>query len=489
MHSSLSLVAATIAVGLLVVACGSAPSPAPITLSPSGSPMSSSASASPSSTGVPTASPSLPPLPAPAGLPLRGSAREIGEQVLMAPRPDGSLFISIPRPDGSVLALLDPSGRPRPGWPITVQDSTLCEQLLPVDDGSVRVVCGVRPDPVPVDARAFAFDAGGRSMAGWPVQLRPGIWNAGRVIGDDLTVFSGEWFGQVSHEAWVTTVAADGSIRRGTDVPIVENCCGEEWAVGPDGIAYGVVSVSGWAEGSAEVSRIMALDLSSVRAGWPVKIDGMASGPAFGPDGQIVVTVGSFVRRTSRVLVFDRDGKAILASSAMLPIATAELGVDCGGALPRPPLVAEDGTIFVFSEIDTAVLALDPSLEVMRGWPYRPATPLVRPYYADPRYEISCSSLGVPVVGPDSTLYMPLQARDEAVGGSLVAVGPDGRVRPGWPIELRRPGAEFWSVVVGSDGTAYALAIEPETGDTSSASILAIAPDSTVLYTTTIIDP
>ncbi len=35
----------------------------------------------------------------------------------------------------------------------------------------------------------------------------------------------------------------------------------------------------------------------------------------------------------------------------------------------------------------------------------------------------------------------------------------------------------------------YALAIEPETGDASSASILAIAPDSTVLYRTTIIDP
>jgi len=62
-------------------------------------------------------------------------------------------------------------------------------------------------------------------------------------------------------------------------------------------------------------------------------------------------------------------------------------------------------------------------------------------------------------------------------------------VRPGWPVELRRPGAEFWSVVVGSDGTAYVLAIEPEPGDTTSATVLAIAPDSSVLYRTTIIDP
>jgi hypothetical protein len=62
-------------------------------------------------------------------------------------------------------------------------------------------------------------------------------------------------------------------------------------------------------------------------------------------------------------------------------------------------------------------------------------------------------------------------------------------MRPGWPVELRRPGAEFWSVTVGSDGTAYALAMEPEPGGTSSASILAIAPDSTVRWTTTIVDP
>ena len=97
--------------------------------------------------------------------------------------------------------------------------------------------------------------------------------------------------------------------------------------------------------------------------------------------------------------------------------------------------------------------------------------------------------LAIPAVGPDSTLYLPLQAREATVGGSIVAVGPDGRVRPGWPVVLKRPGSEFWSVVVGSDGAVYGLAVEPESGDTSSASILAIAPDSTVRYTSTIIEP
>lgn len=398
----------------------------------------------------------------------------------MAPGPGGTLFVSIPGSGGSVLALLDGGGRPRPGWPITLNESISCPGLFPVEDGSVRVVCDT------TDLRAaFAFDARGGLMAGWPIELPLLYWNAGRVVGNELTFFTLRWLTDtISCEAWVTTVAADGSVRRGTDV---EACYGR-WAVGPDGVVYGAGSVGGSALGSADVSGITALDLDGSRAGWPVSFDGTASGPAFGRGELIVLTVGSLMRGTSRVLIFDRDGKAVSAASTELPIATAESGVDCVRGM-QPPLVAQDGTIFVVSEIDTAVFALDPSLKVVRGWPFEPAVPLEWPWEHDPSDELFCPSLALPAVGPDSILYLPLQARDATVGGSIVAVGPDGRVRPGWPVELRRPGAEFWSVVVGSDGTVYALAIEPEPGETSSASILAIAPDSTVLWTTTIIDP
>ena len=128
---------------------------------------------------------------------------------------------------------------------------------------------------------------------------------------------------------------------------------------------------------------------------------------------------------------------------------------------------------------------------VMRGWPYRPATPLVRPYYADPptRGQLG-SSLSAPAAGPDSTLYLPLQARGEAVGGSLVAVGPDGRERFGWPVELTeaRRGSSGLSSLV-QTGPPMRWRSQPETGGASSATILAIAPDSTVRYTTTIVDP
>ena len=151
-------------------------------------------------------------------------------------------------------------------------------------------------------------------------------------------------------------------------------------------------------------------------------------------------------------------------------------------------MVAQDGTIIVFSEIDPAVFAISPTRTVLPGWPYRPPSSLEHPGASDPRNELSCAPIARPAVGPDGVVYLPLSAGNEKVGGSIVAVGKNSRVRPGWPVELQRAGAEFWSVVVGADGTAFALAMEPEPDNHSSATILAIAPDSTVRYRTTIVD-
>jgi outer membrane protein assembly factor BamB len=417
----------------------------------------------------------------------------------MASGRGGDLFVSIPQTRGSVLALLDPDGRPRSRWPITVKNSTWCGLLLPVEDGSVRILCNgtdlPQPDNDVSDARAFAFDAGGRPIAGWPIELRPG---PGTVVGDALVYVEQQILTDtynddtVSHEVWVTRIAANGAIRGGTRAPMVGD--DEWWDIGPDGVAYGVELVSGLAKGSPEVSRLTAIDQSGERQGWPVSFNGIASGPAFRPDGQILLTVASSTRKTSRVLRFEPGGNAVAARSAELPLMTGEIVFDdgpyeCGRPVPRPPIVAADGTAFVYSELDTAIFALDPTLTVLPGWPYRPSTALERPNPQSEHYGISCPSLALPAVGPDSTLYLALKARGDAVGGSLVAVGPNGKVRPGWPVELKHPGSEFWKVVVGADGTVYALAIEPESSKTSSATILAIAPDSTVLWTTTIIEP
>jgi hypothetical protein len=505
-HSWLAL----IVVAGLVAACGSAPSTAPSapSASPSGSTASSSASASPRIAATPPASPSLTPPPGSASLPVHGSARELSDHVvLMAPAADGGLYIVIPaRTAPALLALLDASGQPRAGWPLSLAGVTSCGQLLAAEDGSVRVLCGLDSlyGSPHAPTRAFAFDSSGRSLVGWPVDPKPSAaargfdWSAtGRVVGDELTLFTGVVDTTTENATFVGTlgtVAGNGEVKPGTQVPM-KSCCVHVFGIGPDGVGYDVAPGAASFEEPDGPSSIAAMDASGLRAGWPVSIDGVASAPAFGPAGRIVLSVGSTRRQTTRILAFDREGTAAAARSAELPLATIDKNTgDTGGCtvgMPAAPIVAQDGTIFIYSEIDSAVLALDSSLGTMTGWPFEIATRLVR---ARPGLESEheagyCPASVVPATGPDGTLYLLLEARNAAVGGSFVAVGPNGKVRSGWPVELKRPGAEFWSVVVGSDGTVYALAVEPEAGGSSSASILAIAPDSTVIYTTTIVEP
>ncbi len=502
MRTSRWPLATTTLIGMLVAGCAFATSPT-ATTRPSERPSGISATPTPGArpSGAATRSPSLPPPSASASLPIRGSARENSDHsILTAPGPDRGVYVLIPmREAPAVLAMLDPAGRPLAGWPVAVPGATFCDRLLPVADGSVRVICTMENSEgnmfPPIGA--YAFDESGRGLPGWPVVL-DGFFVTGQVAGDDLTVFVTQSLGDVdlgsgpSFDVGLVTIAANGAVDRGVRMTDVGNCCMS--IVGSDGVAYGVESASNDLSPQARVSRVTAVDRAGIRSGWPVSFDGIASAPAVAPGGRIALTVASAGPDSSRVLVFGPDGGDLLARSAPLPIPTAEYSGDTGGCTvgsPQAPVVARDGTVFVYSELDAAIYAVDPSLKTMPGWPFEPAAPLSVPR---PGHEFEheagyCPIPALPAVGPDRTLYLPLEARNGTVGGSLVAVGPDGRVRAGWPVELKRPGAEFWSVVVGPDGTVYAQAIEPESGERSSATILAIAPDSTVLYTTTVIEP
>jgi outer membrane protein assembly factor BamB len=336
---------------------------------------------------------------------------------------------------------------------------------------------------------AYAFDENARMRLGWPVAIQ-GSFATGRVVGGDLALFTtiplGDVIedGQPSSEGGLVTIGPDGTMSAGARVPLDWRCC-REWAVSPDGIAYGTESVDG-------ASSITALDGSGIRTGWPITFDDSISGASFRSDGRIAVVLGSMVRSVSRVVVFDRDAK--LTSSAELPIQTAVFSNETGGcsvSSPQAPVVAEDGTVIVYSELDTHVYAVDSSPSVMPGWPFDTGASLdrARPGLESEHEAGYCPAPVPPAIGRDSTLFLARENGSATVGGSLVAVGRDGRVVPGWPVELKRPGSEFWSVVVGPDGTAHALAIEPEAGGRSSATILAIAADSDVIWTRTIIEP
>jgi hypothetical protein len=395
--------------------------------------------------------------------------------VSMAPGPDGGLYVLVvdqaaTQPSGpgsrSVVALLDRQGRPRPGWPIALVGWACSDGYwygpLPVtaDDGSVRLVCStITAAGHPSHSRAFAFDPRGRSLAGWPVDLPDQISpSQASVVGDTLVVMAqevGEWDEAVDQSPgvwWLVGVAADGTLRVGGrhEVPDAENYGFPE--LGPEGIAYQL----------AEVDN----------------------------------------RTKIRTLAFDADGQISPVASAEVPIYV--LGTYSGAGPSEPAVVvAADGAAFLLSDDWRAVYGLDPAGQIMAGWPHQ--------FDPGPQWRGSCPAdvtgcgvnLSTAAVGPGDVLYLPREggilgylprSRGGPVyplraGGSLVAIGQDGRVRPGWPVVLTRPGAEFWSVVVGSDRTVYALAIEPEAGERSSATILAISPDGRVRYRVTVVEP
>lgn len=447
-------------------------------------------------TPVPNAGTPRPLEPPSAGeLPVRGSAQELGSQARMAPGPAGSLYVSVPTAAGTVLvALLDSDGRPRSGWPIVLKSTTACDQLLPVDDGSVRLLCTLEnPEQNIVrGVRAYAFDSAGVMLAGWPIDLDD--YFAARVIGDVLFVHSQRPFGddvevgQPAGNSWMLEIAADATVRVGELVEYTLDCCLNSWAVGPDGISYGTTHRFGDAS-TAPTSELTGVGFNGTPAGFPVEIDGIASKPAFDEGGRIHVTVGSPLEPPARALVFDSNGRSIGGSDELGISATSDWS-GAGGEFPAAPLVYGDGeTLLVDTTDGTTVTSVDPEGQVMSGWPYRSSVRLEQNGVCQSG-DTGCGTFrAAPTTGRFGILYLLLRATNSSVGGSVIAIGQDGRVRNGWPVELKRPGAEFWSVVTGPDGTAYVLAIEPEPNGSHSATIVAIGLDSTVSYTATIIEP
>jgi hypothetical protein len=299
--------------------------------------------------------------------------------------------------------------------------------------------------------------------------------------------------------ARLISIAADGTVREGARVPLEPCCSRYEWVVGPDGVAYSTTLVQielppldGGGDGPISMtSELRAHGPGGIPAGFPVTIDGDASPPAFDAAGRIHLAVARAGDLSARTLIFDSAGRKVGGSGNLGIIARDTCsGIEGSCIKPAAPLVGPDGTTFVVSAFvgDMTVAGVDPAGRSLTGWPYQSDGPdqARRTCAAG-----ACDSfdLAMPTLGPDMVLHLLQGSRTGSVGGSIVAVGPDGAVRPGWPVELRRPGAGFWSVVVGSDRMAHALAVEPESSDASSATILSIDPDGTVRAATTVMEP
>ena len=223
--------------------------------------------------------------------------------VRVAPRADGRLWVSFFDGNGTVLALLDQAGA---GSPIGIPEVEDCVPLA-VPDGSVRLLCSfVRrtaeecesgcPDEV-----ILAYTEDFEELSGFPVQLES--WRTGsldrhgaRVIGTAVVVGSLDTLeeGESGSTARLLTVEIDGTVNEGFPLDDVAFCC----AVGPDGIGYGT-SVESHDDGT-QTTTLSAIGLDGLVDGWPLPIEGTASGPAFAPDGDVYLT--SWVDDGSRIV-------------------------------------------------------------------------------------------------------------------------------------------------------------------------------------------
>jgi len=426
----------------------------------------------------------------PATLPVKGSGRDLGTAIRMAPGPDGRLWVSIPGKGGEVVALLDNTGKPSPGWPLLLPDVEGCDLLLPVADASVRVVCTVPPTDdglqVPIQ-RAFAIDANARSLPGWPVDVESVL--TGRMKGEELTLIMQHYLGDTPTEelVYMLGIQADGTVRQGVNVPF--GCC--EAAIGPDGVGY-LSTHRDWSASDLAIVKtdLVAFGLDGPRVGWPVMIDGNGSDLAFDAQGRVYVIVGA-PGRPARMMVIDRDGKTLSTGSPDSAIVSSNPSRPNGEpGYPAAPVVAADGTAFSVSTEGgrTTVFALDPAGKPLTGWSYQSNVGIEWTGFCGDG-DTGCGYQRTdPGVGSQNLLYLLQAAESPSTGGSMVAVAANGKVRDGWPVRLKRAGSMFWSMAVAPDGGVWALAIEPETRGYS-ATVLAITDGGTVLYTTTIVEP
>jgi len=427
------------------------------------------------------------------------------DDVRMAPGTGGRLFVAIRGATSTRVAGFDARGGLLAGWPVSLTGWTDCWLGSVTVDNSVRLVCHNTAGLV----RAFAFDRQGHRLAGWPVDVASAAgrlytdYDAGdrsgdepRIVGSRLVILLQRWDG--GQALRLVRIAAGGSVTIGKPFqypPMVETV---QWsrALGADGTGFAVRTRFSTTSVSTQIT---AFGMAGPISGWPVGLAGRSSLPAVGPGGRVYIVQASTSRRAAWVRVYEHDGTRLLGWSPKLAVAATSDWNGAGGFNAAPPTVSTSGAAWLISDQGgTTAWALGPAGSVRSGWPYRSSAALTDQGRCDDGCTAGCGSLRVtPVVGPGDVIYLAQDPRSTAVGGRIVALGRDGNVRNGWPIALVRPGARFRSLAVAASGTLYSLAIEPERVFTrdgctirlSSATIVAFAPDGTVRYRRTVMEP
>jgi hypothetical protein len=482
---------------------------APVLVPSSGpAPSGPSASARPSTAASPSPGPSLGPLPVPqaaafpstSGSAWMGASPDGGTWVLTVDDGTGDTPTSI-----SVIGLLDASGGPRPGWPISLTGWRCAGDApphgLPVAvDGSIRLVCA-QDSPVegPFRHAGFAFDTAGRALPGWPVELPDvGLTTSAVVVGDELRGVASEIAsteGQTSPEQaaawWLIAVSADGQVRTGERHEVPDAAGSFDLRLAADGNAYRLTFSGTTAEVRTEIT---AIGMEGLRAGWPLTVDGIASQPVVGPDGSLAIVRMTKPGLESRVLWFAPGGGAPIATSGNLPLDPMDDRTGAGAVL-LSPIIGADGTTWVVGTVDSSKPAV---AHLVRGSAavnlYLRGLPLQH-HGTCPPEDSGCGVWrALPAIRPDGTLLLPENPTGDdgglvaSGGGSLVALAPNGTTPDGWPVFLPDTMAGYWSVFAARDGMVDTLAVVP-TDAGNEWSFVILGQDGAVRATTPIIRP
>jgi hypothetical protein len=432
-----------------------------------GEPTSAPSPTSPSVQPTPSGEPTQPS----AWTPVRGTAYGSDPAVVYAGTSDGGMYVAVSAgwadDNGTVtLTALDSTGAVRRGWPARLGDEVGPCEIAAAADDSLRLLC---------DATAYAFDLQGNLLEGWPVDIGGEPWTMA-VVGSDLQV-------QIGKRRWVT-VGADGRMSTRTGLT-------------PGPSQYTATIEEAMYRGEPTASRPWRVTLSNstgVLPGWPVKVPGSASQPVVGTDGTVYLV--ALAKEGSRLIVISRAGKRLASRTALINDVPPHDGSWYGPYIPQSPVVGSDGSVWVVG--GSRAYAFDPQGRLRDGWPAKLQAPLADTGYCSSECDIDCYYLPAdPFIDQAGTLYVLRAPTSKAGGGSVLAIGLDGKVVPGWPVSLKRSGSAFWHGSVGPDGSVFVDAYEPEPKvkrtdacfEPASLTMLAIRPDSTVRYRVTLVDP
>jgi hypothetical protein len=402
----------------------------------------------------------------------------------------------------AVLALLTKDGVPAPGWPQEIQGvecsiragipaSPFSQLPLVAPDGSVRLLCrNAAPDATPA-VFALSFDAAGAASPGWPVMLPEDPVDA-RMVDDTLVLaapaFTTDAAGNVLEVAYrILRISALGQLEQG-QVAATNKFSSYDPALAADGVAF-----QRWVhdEDAEPETEIQAFGFDGALPGWPISVPGIVSAPVAGPDGRYYATTSARANydalAANQALVTLTSG-GTLSIGLDLPVAGISEATFAGGYAPIRPVLDSGGSAWVMgadARDNVVVHALGPDGGVRVGWPWSAGAPIEE--QGECGQETGCGVWRtVPALGPGEVLMVLLAPADAKSGGQVVAVGPDGRVVDGWPVKLTNPAGRWDVVVAGADGTVYATAVEPA-GAGSAITLLAIAPDSEVVWRSTLV--